>query len=173
MGLLLDVVLGAIILASLAIGMKTGVVRSLVGFAGGLFALAASAVLSGFAADVFCGMVGQSHAATPIEYNMIRTIAAVILYVALQFLTYLAARALDQMFRLPGLNLLNRVCGAVFGALRGAVIAALLCVVLTLVLPYVKADGEQSVPQETLHESFLYHQLYEQNPVALLFAQEE
>ena len=134
---------------------------------------AASAELSGFAADVFCGMVGQSHAATPIEYNMIRTIAAVILYVALQFLTYLAARALDQMFRLPGLNLLNRVCGAVFGALRGAEIAALLCVVLTLVLPYVKVDGEQSVPQETLHESFLYHQLYEQNPVALLFAQEE
>lgn len=171
MGILLDIVLLAVLLTSLVIGMKSGVVRSLVGFAGGLFALAASAVLSGFAADVFCGMVGQSHTATPIEYNMIRIIASVILYVVLQFLTYLAARALDQMFRLPGLNLLNRVCGAVFGALRGAVIAALLCVVLTLALPYLKVDGEP-LPPQTLQESFLYTQLYEHNPVALLFAQE-
>ena len=170
MGFLLDVVLAAVMVVSLLLGIKSGVVRTLVGFAGGIFAMAASAVLSDFAADVFCGMVGESHAATPIEYNMIRIVASVILYVALQFLVYLAARALDQMFRLPGLNLINCVCGAVFGALRGAVIAALLCVILTLALPYMKVDEGKPLPQETLHSSFLYRQLYEENPVALLFA---
>ena len=72
MGFLLDVVLAAVMVVSLLLGIKSGVVRTLVGFAGGIFAMAASAVLSDFAADVFCGMVGESHAATPIEYNMIR-----------------------------------------------------------------------------------------------------
>lgn len=170
MGILLDVVLAAVMVVSLLLGIKSGVVRSLVGFAGGIFAMAASAVLSGFAADVLCCMVGESHTATPIEYNMIRIVASVILYVALQFLVYLAARALDQMFRLPGLNLVNRTCGALFGALRGAVIAALLCVVLTLALPYMKVDEGKPLPQETLQSSFLYRQLYEENPVAQLFA---
>ena len=83
MGILLDLILLGTIVISLLLGVRSGVVRSLVGFAGGLFAMAASAMLSGFAADVFCGLVGQSHEATPIEYNLIRVIATVILYVGL------------------------------------------------------------------------------------------
>lgn len=172
MGILLDLALLATVVISLLLGVRSGVVRSLVGFAGGLFAMAASAMLSGFAADVLCGLVGQSHEATPVEYNLIRVIATVILYVGLQFLVFLAGRALDQVFKLPGLNLVNRVIGGAFGALRGAVIAALLCVVLTLALPYMKAEGEEPLPPETLQESFLYRQLYENNPIALLFSQE-
>ena len=59
----------------------------------------------------------------------------------------------------------------VAGALKGAVFAVLLCALLTLALPYLKADGEP-LPPETLGESRLYGVLYEENPVAQLFAQE-
>ena len=45
------------------------------------------------------------------------------------------------------------------------------CALLTLALPYLKADGEP-LPPETLGESRLYGVLYEENPVAQLFAQE-
>ena len=123
MGFVLDIILAAVILISLFLGLKQGIVRTAVGFVGGIFALAASAVLSGFAADLFCGMVGQSHAATPLEYNFIRIIAAVVLFVALQLLVFLAGRALDLFFHLPGLNMVNRLLGALFGALKGAVFA--------------------------------------------------
>mgnify|MGYP005793341253 FL=1 len=171
MGFVLDIILAAVILISPFLGLKQGIVRTAVGFVGGIFALAASAVLSGFAADLFCGMVGQSHAATPLEYNFIRIIAAVVLFVALQLLVFPAGRALDLFFHLPGLNMVNRLLGALFGALKGAVFAVLLCALLTLALPYLKADGEP-LPPETLGESRLYGVLYEENPVAQLFAQE-
>ena len=49
MGILLDLILLGTIVISLLLGVRSGVVRSLVGFAGGLFAMAASAMLSGFA----------------------------------------------------------------------------------------------------------------------------
>ena len=68
MGILLDVLLCAVIVISLVIGAKAGVVRSLVGFAGSLFALIASAVLSGFLADVVCSLSGRE--ATAVEYNI-------------------------------------------------------------------------------------------------------
>ena len=92
MGILLDVLLCAVIVISLVIGAKAGVVRSLVGFAGSLFALAASAVLSGFLADVVCSLSGQE--ATAMEYNMIRIIASLVLYVGLQVLVLFAERRL-------------------------------------------------------------------------------
>ena len=131
MGILLDVLLCAVVVISLVIGAKAGVVRSLVGFAGSLFALIASAVLSGF---------------------------------------LLAGRALDMVFRLPGLHMVNAVCGAVCGALRGAVIAVLICAVLSFSLPSWQPANSQA-PEETLSQSRLYVLLYEENPVAQLFRQ--
>ena len=168
MGILLDVLLCAVVVISLVIGAKAGVVRSLVGFAGSLFALIASAVLSGFLADVVCSLSGRE--ATAVEYNMIRVIASLVLYVGLQVLVFLAGRALDMVFRLPGLHMVNAVCGAVCGALRGAVIAVLICAVLSFSMPSWQPANSQA-PEETLSQSRLYVLLYEENPVAQLFRQ--
>ena len=47
MGFVLDIILAAVILISLFLGLKQGIVRTAVGFVGGIFALAASAVDTG------------------------------------------------------------------------------------------------------------------------------
>lgn len=104
------------------------------------------------------------------EYNMIRIIASLVLYVGLQVLVFLAGRALDMVFRLPGLHMVNTVCGAVCGALRGAVIAVLICAVLSFSLPSWQPESS-AAPEETLSQSKLYVLLYVENPVAQLFRQ--
>ena len=83
---------------------------------------------------------------------------------------FLAGRALDMVFRLPGLHMVNtvlrrRVRGA---ARRGDCRADLRG---ALVLAALLAAGEQCGAEETLSQSKLYVLLYVENPVAQLFRQ--
>lgn len=166
MGIALDVMF--IVLAGIlvAVGVYRGFVRSLVEFVGGIAALIATAMFSGYFADFLCSVLKDAMK-DDMAVSILRACSALILFTALQLLVRVAAKALDMLFKLPVLNMLNRALGAVFGFLKGAVVVLLLCAVLDIAGPHFEVGGEPL--SHSLPESWVYANVYRTNPAASLF----
>lgn len=166
MGILLDVIF--IVLAGIlvAVGMYRGFVRSLVEFIGGIAALIVTAMFSGYFADFLCSVLKDAMK-DDMAVSILRAASALILFTALQILIRMAAKALDLLFKLPVLNLLNKTLGAVFGLLKGAVVVLLLCAVLNIAGPHFEVEGKPL--SKSLPESWVYTNIYQTNPAAALF----
>jgi membrane protein required for colicin V production len=135
----LDVVLGLIILASVATGFMRGFVRLGIGFA---------AVVTGFLlASWGYGMAG----AWLVPYVSKKAIADLIGFL-LVFIAVLIAGALignlfARMLKLTGLSWLDRLLGAAFGVVRGL----LICVVMVLLMT---AFSPNSPPRSVVESEF-------------------
>lgn len=165
-GIILDVVFILLPGILVAVGVQRGFVRSLVEFVGGIAALLVTAMFSGYFADFLCSVLKDS-VKDDMAVSILRACSALILFTALQLLVRMAAKALDMLFKLPVLNMLNRILGAVFGFLKGAVVVLLLCAVLDIAGPHFEVEGEPL--SKSLPESWVYTNIYQTNPVASLF----
>lgn len=166
MGIALDVIFVLLVGILVVIGVFRGFVRSLVEFIGGIIVLAVTAMLSGYFADFLCTVLKDAMK-DDMAVSIVRASSALILFIALEILVRLAAKALDLIFKLPVLNILNKSLGGLFGLLKGIVVVLLLCAVLQIGGPHFEIGGEPVL--NSLPDSWIYTSIYEKNPVASLF----
>ena len=97
---------------------------------------------------------------------------AVLLTIGLYFLLYfllrkLAVKPVLKLFKLPGLNLLNRILGAALGLAQAFIIVSMLAYLLRLVLPYMHTDVI-FINESTIYNSFIFYYFYSGNIFAAL-----
>lgn len=61
---------------------------------------------------------------------VLTVVAFLIIYAIISFILSFAVKAIDKVFKLPGLKGLNKTLGGLFGAVKGAVAVVILCIVL-------------------------------------------
>ena len=61
---------------------------------------------------------------------VLTVVAFLVIYAIISFILSFAVKAIDKVFKLPGLKGLNKILGGLLGAVKGAVAVAILCVVL-------------------------------------------
>ncbi len=84
---------------------------------------------------------------------------SVLFFVALALLQVLLL-VLDTVFRLPVLNLANRVGGLAFGLVQGGLICAVVCVVVSAILMYTAGEPDALVTMEQVEQTVLFKLFY-------------
>ncbi len=139
----------------LAIPLTIGAIR---GFSKGFLLEIASLIglIAGvYIAAMFSGIVGN----ILMEYvswnpNVIKIVAFVVVFILVIIVVKLIARIIEKLFKLAGINFLNRIAGVVAGTLK---IAFILSVVL-LFFNYINRD-RAFMSEETQNNSFLYNKV--------------
>jgi membrane protein required for colicin V production len=112
----LDLLLGVIILASVAAGIAKGLARAGLEFTATVLGLFCGLWFYGVAGAYVTPLIKSRHIANLIGFFMI--------FFGFALVGALLGYLLDRLFRLAKLTWLNRVLGGAFGLLRGVLIAA-------------------------------------------------
>ncbi len=171
LGTILDVVFCVIALCFIISGFRIGLVRSLVGLVGSIFAVAAAIVLSDYLTGAICTYLVKLHPVTLFGRAAVKIISIMVIFVILQLLVQMTSRALDAVCRLPILHGVNSLLGGVFGLLKGALAVAVICAVLQLSLPFLSLKFPQ-IKEKEIGQSVIYKYVYTHNPVYLLYQAE-
>lgn len=121
----------------------------------------ASAVLQSSAAtgEELREMIAQSMA-QQISLGLTRMVLfSVLFFVALALLQVLLL-VLDTVFRLPVLNLTNRVAGLIFGLVQGAFICGVVCVVVSAILMYTAGEPDALLTVQQVEQTHLFRLFY-------------
>ncbi len=157
MGVVLDILFVGLAAGLVVLGYRQGIVRSFVEFVGGILAFVATIFLAGrFSA--FLSVILKESMQDETTKAVVQALSALILFVLLQLLVRMAAKAVDMVFHLPGLHLANQILGAVFGLLKGIVVVLLLCGVLEIAGSSMEVNGE--LLSEALPSSVVYSNFY-------------
>ena len=157
MGVVLDILFVGLAVGLVVLGYRQGIVRSFVEFVGGILAFVATIFLAGrFSA--FLSVILKESMQDETTKAVVQALSALILFVLLQLLVRMAAKAVDMVFHLPGLHLANQILGAVFGLLKGIVVVLLLCGVLEIAGSSMEVNGE--LLSEALPSSVVYSNFY-------------
>ena len=124
---MIDFLLGAALVGLFVRGWLRGLVRELLDLAGLVLGATLAFRLSGPIGDFVTDRFG-------VTSEWARLGAGLLLFVAVGLTLSLVARALGRVMQLPGLNLANRIGGAVFAAIWGLLLLTIL-VALAGVLP--------------------------------------
>lgn len=157
MGLALDVIFIALAGILVFMGYRQGVVRSFIEFVGGILAFIVTIFLAGRFSDLL-GIVLGHVMQDETTVSIIQALSALILFVLLQMLVRMAAKAVDLVFHLPGLHLANQLLGAVFGLLKGVVVVILLCGILEMTGSSMEWNGQ--LLSDALPASWVYTNFY-------------
>ncbi|HCR84202.1 MAG TPA: hypothetical protein DIW07_12510 [Lachnospiraceae bacterium] len=168
MGLVLDIVLCIIALGFVVSGYKVGLVRSLIELIGYIFAIIASIMLADYAANIVSAILMKINPSMSFSPILIKIISMIITFILLQLLVQIISRALDAVFSLPGLNILNSLLGGIFGLFKGVLVVFIICAVLQLTLPLISAKNPK-INESELQQSKIYQFVYTNNPVYSLF----
>ncbi|MCY1713773.1 CvpA family protein [Caproiciproducens galactitolivorans] len=171
MGVVLDLLFCMIALCFVVSGFKRGLVRSLAELIGYFFAIAASFALSDYLTAAVCGYLNKRQAVTPLDRTFLKVISILVIFIVLQILVQMAARALDAVCRLPGLHAINSLLGGVLGLLKGILVVLVLCVLLRFALPYLSSKFPQ-IKEGEIRQSRIYKYAETINPVYLLYQAE-
>lgn len=168
MGTVLDIVLALILLGFVISGFKIGLVRSLVGLVGYVFAVVASVAL----ANRFSGLINfwlfHDTKGNVIQLALAKIIATVLIFALLQFLIRMVAGALDTVFHLPVLHQVNMLLGGVFGLLKGVLVVFLICAVLQIANPVISVKNPEFTKKE-IDASCIYQFSNANNPIYRLY----
>lgn len=168
MGLILDIVLCLIALGFVIAGFKEGFVRTLVELIGFIFAIVASIVFADYFTKIISDIIEKIKPVTTLGGISIKLISMLIIFILLQLLVQMASRALDTVFRLPGLNIINSLVGGIFGLIKGALVVFLICAVLQITLPFISVKNPK-IKETEIRNSVIYQFVCEHNPVYSLF----
>lgn len=171
MGVILDVILCVIVLCFVVWGFKIGLVRSLVELIGYILAIIAAFVLSDSLADTVSIYLPKLRPVTVFSHTVIKVICMIVIFVILQLLVQLAARALDTVFKLPVLHQVNSLLGGILGLAKGVLAVFFICAVLQLMLPII-AEKFPNINEKEITQSNIYMYLYINNPIYLLYQAE-
>lgn len=171
MATILDIILLVVLLGFIITGLKAGLVRSLLGLVGYLFAIVASVAL----ANRFSGLIGAwlFHGRTDnvLQIALTKIAATVIFFALLQLLLRMIIGAVDTVFRLPVLHQVNALLGGVFGLLKGILVIFLFCAVLQLALPLL-VQKYPEFTQKEIAQSCIYQFTNANNPICSLYETE-
>lgn len=170
MGTILDIILCVIAVCFIISGFMIGFVRSLVELIGYIIAIVAAFMLSDSLATVAGKYLLRSNP-TGLSHIVVKVICMVVIFVILQLVTRLIARALDTVFKLPVLHQVNSLLGGVFGLVKGVLAVFFICAILQLMLPIVSA-ALPNIKANELSKSSIYAYLYVNNPIYLLYQAE-
>ena len=168
MGLVLDIVFCIIAFGFVVSGYKVGLVRSLIELIGYVFAIIASVMLADYAANMVSTVLTKINPSINLNPILIKIISMIIIFILLQMLIQIISRALDAIFSLPGLNILNSLLGGILGLLKGVLVVFIICAVLQLTLPIINAKNPK-INESELQQSKIYQFVYTNNPVYSLF----
>ena len=171
MGAVLDILLCIIALCFVVSGFRIGLVRSLAELIGYFFAIAAAFALSDYVTAAVCGYLNKQQAVTPLDRTFIKVISILIVFIVLQILVQMAARALDTVCRLPVLHAINSLLGGVLGLFKGVLVVLVLCALLRFALPFISAKFPQ-IKEKEINQSNIYKYADTINPVYLLYQAE-
>lgn len=110
-------------------------------------------------------------ALAPAVINGTRMVLTVVLFSVFIVAVGSLTRMLSAVFRLPILRQINSLFGGIFGFLTGGAVVLLLCLLLQLTVPLMK-DGLFGITQKDLDSSWVFHTLYQGNPVYSLLPEE-
>ncbi len=106
-------------------------------------------------------------AAGPVIKMLMRVLLVIVLYLVLKIVVRLVAFTGDRIARLPVLNQLNGLCGAVLGLVKAALVVLVSVAVIRAVVPMM--EEPRVFTQENIQQSYVFRYLYEHNPVYSLF----
>ena len=106
-------------------------------------------------------------AVAPVIKMLMRVVLIVLLYIIFRLLVRVIAFAGDRIARLPVLNQLNGLLGAVIGVVKGALAVLILTAVIRAVVPMV--DSPRIFSEEHIQSSHVFRYFYEHNPIFSLF----
>ena len=102
-------------------------------------------------------------AIAPVIKMLMRAILVVLLYIILRLVVRLLAFTGDRIARLPVLNQLNGLCGAVLGLIKGALAVLILTAVIRVVVPMV--EEPKVFTSQNIQSSYIFQYLYDKNPI--------
>ncbi len=166
--MVLDLIFLIIFLGFMISGFKIGLVRSLVGLIGSVFAMVASVILANRFSGLIASLLLQGKSGNVLELTLTRVIVTVVIYMLLQMLVRMVVGALDTVFHLPLLHQVNQLLGGVFGLLKGALVIFLLCAVLQMTIPVFSIKNPNFVSKQII-SSCIYQFTVAHNPIYELF----
>lgn len=90
---------------------------------------------------------------------IMRVIAMLLLFILVRIFVFLAVKLLDSLFKLPGLNAINKSLGAVIGIVNAFLVIYIICGAISIFAP---ADKLALISQ-TMDQTFLLGYLYNHN----------
>ncbi len=97
--------------------------------------------------------------------SVLSLVISVILFIVSLIVISMATRFLDSIFKLPGLNFLNSVGGAVWGVLNAVVISYILLAFVSI----LRVINGSTLFAKLLENSIIVIRMYENNPVFKFF----
>ncbi|MBQ7288238.1 MAG: CvpA family protein [Clostridia bacterium] len=110
--------------------------------------------------------------ASSITDNVIRPVATSLIYAVISLLLFglgmylvrVLARAVNSLFKISFVGVVNRVLGAVLGAGKGLVVAFVLCMLITVTVSFTE-NGFWVFTKENIEQSFIFGRIAEWNPL--------
>lgn len=106
-------------------------------------------------------------AAAPVIKMLMRVVLVILLYIIFRLLVRLIAFAGDRFARLPVLNQLNGLFGAVLGLVKAALAVFILTAIIRAVVPMVETP--KIFTEQNIQGSYVFRYAYEHNPIFSLF----
>lgn len=122
----------------------------------------ASAVLQNSAAtgEELRQTIAQSMA-QQISLGLTRMVLFSVLFFVALVLLHVLLLVLDTVFRLPVLNLANRVAGLIFGLVQGVLICGVVCVVVSAILMYTAGDPDALFTVQQVEQTYVFRLFYQ------------
>jgi membrane protein required for colicin V production len=121
----IDIIIGVLLLISLVMGWRQGLVRQVFGILALLLGVFCAYKFSGFTAQHLSEWFAMNETVT-------KSIAFAITFIAVLFLVILIGRLADKFIKMVALGLVNRLLGAILCMLKAVLIISICLVILNL-----------------------------------------
>lgn len=166
---LADLAFVGILVLSVVLGYRKGIVRTAFGLLGGIVAAVLAFLNCQAFTEWLTAFFGSSAPAWLQSPLWRRPVSMLILFLLLDLLIHLIGLLVDRFCHLPVLKQLNALLGAVFGFLRGAVIILVICASLRAAIPATVTE-ETADPVQKIAFSYIYKAVYDHNPIYTIFS---
>ena len=139
----IDIILGGLLLISVVMGWRQGLVRQVFGILALLLGVFCAYKFSGFTAHYLSKWFAMNESVT-------NTVAFAITFIAVLFLVILIGRIADKFIKMVALGFVNRLLGAILCALKAVLIISICLIIL---------QSFDILSAEKIRNSYLYHPL--------------
>ena len=88
---------------------------------------------------------------------IMRIIALILLFILVRIFVFLAVKILESLFKLPGLNAVNKTLGAVIGVINALLVIYIICGAVSVFAPTDKLSLISEVMDQTILIGYLYN----------------
>lgn len=99
----------------------------------------------------------------PVITSLIYAIISLLLFGLGMYLVRILARAVNSLFKISFVGVVNRLLGAVLGLGKGLVVAFVICLVITVIVAFTQ-NGFLCFTKENIEQSMIFGKIAEWNP---------